>query len=257
MGTDNLTVQYDWDILCKSKVLCTAGWWLTFWAGAMNALTSYSVMFMRSTHMTGRMTDQARYVLTNPAMAVFVTLVLASFVGGSYCGTRALPYLGLSYGLLVPALPMLLAAGVVSLGFSASGPSGVEPGRYVLGTLLPFAAGWQNSVTSQGRLGRTTHLSGELTDLGIALATGNRDRAVYLFTKYSGFVAGGMLGYLGGQGAPVLTMVGIAGGYAATVAVFHLKNALAVRPVAYEQAVHLPEWQSLGKEETYYGEVNS
>lgn len=257
MSIGNLPVEYDWDILCQSKALCTAGWWLTFWAGALNALTSYSVLYMRSTHMTGRITDQARYMLTNPAMALFVSLMIASFVAGSYFGTKTLPHLGMTYSLLVPALPVLLAAGLVYLGFSASGPQGVEAGRYVLGVLLPFAPGWQNSVTSQGRLGRTTHLSGDMTDLGIALAAGNRDRAIYLFIKYSGFVAGGIVGYLGGQAAPILTMVGIAGGYACTVVAFHLKNAWAAEPPINEQVVRLSYWQSIAKEETSYGDGNS
>jgi hypothetical protein len=85
----------------------------------------------------------------------------------------------MTYSLLVPALPILLAAGLVHFGFYVSAPYALEAGRFVLGILLPFSAGWQNSVTSQGSIGRTTHLSGDLTGLGIALAAGNRDRAVW------------------------------------------------------------------------------
>lgn len=230
MGPVEGTGKYEWEILYKNHELNSAGWWLTFWAGAINALTTSSVLFMRSTHMSGRVTDQAIYLLTNNvAMALFVSVVVLGFVAGAYYGAKAFPRLGISCSLLIPALLKLPAAGLVYLGFSASGPQGVETGRYLLGLLLPFAAGWQNSVTSQVGIGRTTHLTGDLTDLGIALATGNRGRAAYILIKYSGFVFGSVLGYLGGQSAPVITMAGIAAGQALTVVVFHVKNQSSLR----------------------------
>ncbi|MCW3489379.1 DUF1275 family protein [Dethiobacter alkaliphilus] len=229
MGTDDITVKFDWEILCQSKILCTVGWWLTFWAGAMNALTTSAVLFMRTAHMTGPVTDQAQHLMTNPAMAFLATIIIASFVAGSYYATKALPHLGMTYGLLFPVLPVLLAVGLVLGGFYASGPYGTETGRFLLGVLLPFATGWQNSVTSQGRIGRTTHVTGDLTDLGVALAAGKRSYAVYLLIKYSGFLAGGIIGYLGGQVTPALTLVGIAGGYGVTVVIFHFRNAWSTR----------------------------
>ncbi|MDW7650833.1 MAG: DUF1275 family protein [Bacillota bacterium] len=253
MESQDFSMQYDWEILCKNKVLCIAGWWFTFWAGILNAFSTYSVIFMRTTHMSGRVTDQAKNLLTNPAMALFITVVLASFVTGSYYGTKALPRLGMTYSLLVPVLPLLLTAVLVYFGFTAAGKYSMEPWRFLLGMMMPFAAGWQNSITSQGRIGRTTHFTGDLTDLGILLASGNRERASYIAIKYSGFVAGGMIGYLGGQSVPALTLVGLAGGYTATVVVLHLKNALAAQP-AVSRAT---QWKNTGKEEAVYGKGNS
>ncbi|EEG78752.1 DUF1275 family protein [Dethiobacter alkaliphilus] len=238
MGTDDLSVKFDWEILCKNKVLCTVGWWLTFWAGAMNALTTSAVLFMRIAHLTGPVTDQAKYVLTNPAMAILVTIIIISFITGSFSATKALPQLGMTYGLLMPVLPVLLAAGFVYVGFYVTGIYEISAGRYVLAMLLAFSTGWQNSITSQGRIGRTTHLTGDLTDLGIALAAGKKKHAVFLLIKYSGFLIGGIIGYVGGQAAPVLTMVGIATGYGTTVLVFHFRNAWSTRTVRKEQVAY-------------------
>lgn len=217
--------DYGWDILCKNKELCTAGWWLTFWSGAVNALTSFTVVFLRTTHMSGRVTDQARYLLTNPFMALLVSLALFSFVAGAFSGSKAMNYWGFTPCLLFPAMPMMAAAVLIYLGFTATGPQGVEGARLILGALLPFGFGWQNSITSKGRLGRTTHMSGELTDLGIVLAAGDWKRAGYLFTKYLGFLSGGMAGYLGSRHSPALVLALVSAGYAATVIVFHFRNA--------------------------------
>jgi hypothetical protein len=69
-------------------------------------------------------------------------------------------------------------------------------------------------------------------------------------------MAGGMIGYTGGQFMPALTMVGIAGGFAATVIVFHLKNAWSARFPDIERAAPFLT-HSLGREELVYGESTS
>lgn len=223
---------YDWDILCRSRTLCTAGWFMTFWAGAVNAVTSFSVLFMRSSHLTGRVTDQAKYLLTNSMMAVLVTLVIASFILGSFAGTKGLAMMGLTKALLMVALPVALAGLSAQWGIRGSGPIDLEPGRFVLAFLIPFGMGWQNSVTSQGKMGRTTHITGDLTDLGIALAKNDSPRAAYLFSKYLGFLSGGIVGYFASTWNPGLTLVLCSMGFCLTVLtydVMNTKSALSVK----------------------------
>lgn len=210
----------DWKVLCTDKTLCAAAWFFTFWPGAVNALTTLSVIKLRSAHMTGPITDQARYLLSNWSLALLLTLVIGSYVFGSFTATKVLLRYGFTIAMLGAAAPMLFAV-LIIMGFGESDTNVTEAGRVLIASLLPFSMGWLNSVTSQGKIGRTTHLTGELTDLGIALARRNRSQAIYLFLKYFGFASGGIAGYLGSFIKPVLALTVIIAGYTGTVLVFH------------------------------------
>jgi uncharacterized membrane protein YoaK (UPF0700 family) len=229
----------DWEILCTDKTLCTAGWFFMFWPGAINALTTFSVVFLRSAHMTGPASDQAKYLLSDPSLALLTTVIIGSYVFGAFAATKILLRYGFTTAMLGAAVPMLLAVMTINLGLRGADTSVLEAGRVIIAFLLPFSMGWQNSVTSQGKIGRTTHLTGELTDLGIAIARKNRTRVIYLFLKYLGFVAGGIAGYLGSQFNPALALTVIIAGYAGTVLVFHAidvsQNAIVVPQAVFNQ----------------------
>ena len=236
--------QYnDWEILCENATLCAAGLLLTFWAGAINAVTSFSVLFLRSAHMSGPTTDQAKYLVTNPVMALLVSLTIVSFICGAFAGTKGFLRLGFTPALALTAAPVLLAAIFIRLGYYGTERYSMEAGRFLMAILLPFAMGWQNSVTSQGRIGRTTHITGDITDLGIALARRDSRAAAYLFVKYLGFVTGGVSGYLALRFEPGTVLAVCAVGFATTVLAFHWRNSFVV--IQKKQLEHLFCEQSL------------
>lgn len=65
---------------------------------------------------------------------------------------------------------------------------------HIFAVLLPMGMGWQNGATSQSDIGRTTHVTGDITDLGLKLAQGDWAKAAYYGTKFLSFVLGGMMG---------------------------------------------------------------
>lgn len=151
---------------------------LSFAAGAVNA-TALAGCQRFVSHVTGTMTrvgadyDSLRLLVDYGA-------VLAAFVVGAMTSFWAIDGRRLQGKSPAVAFPLLLVASVlVVVGVAgvlgAFGPFGrtVETtGDFVMLGLLAFAMGLQNAsvATTSGMIVRTTHMTGPLTDLSIALA---------------------------------------------------------------------------------------
>ncbi|MDA7418368.1 YoaK family protein [Xenophilus arseniciresistens] len=152
----------------------TLGLLLAFNAGALNA-GGFLVLHMYTSHMTGFTSQLAdALVLGNATLLLNAMGAILAFVGGAAVSAMQINW-GRQHRLRHPyALPLLLEAalmlpfglmGAITLGWHT--PFAVP----LTVLLLSFMMGLQNALASKltgGRV-RTTHMTGNLTDLGIEL----------------------------------------------------------------------------------------
>lgn len=163
---------------------------LSFWAGNVNGLTTIAILFERSSHVSGRIADIGIDLILMPISAVLVTVIWLSFVMGSYLAGMLLDRIGLTQSLIFQSVCILIGAIAVNVGISASAPGDYGLDRMLMAFILPFSMGFQNSITSQLPLDRTTHWTGASTDLGIALAKGVYLSALFILIKIFAFIVG-------------------------------------------------------------------
>jgi uncharacterized membrane protein YoaK (UPF0700 family) len=184
------------------KQLTAAALGLAAIAGFINALTVAGALHIGTTHMTGLTTRLSVDVVHDAARATIALDLglLASFVLGAAISGAILDStqfrLGRRYGVL-----LLIEAAVLTTSWLASGA-----GAPLALTLAPLAAaaGLQNSMATQysRAIVRTTHVTGVLTDLGIAIGkwVARRGvmkwRVVLYLAIFAGFAAGGVGGAL-------------------------------------------------------------
>lgn len=204
---------------------------LTVIAGAINAVGFLGIHHQALSHMTGSVTTigmelaQGRF-----DVALHALLILGSFFAGCLVSgaviRQATLQLGRRYGVVLSleAVALLLAVHFLRLGAHA--------GDY----LAALGCGLQNAMVTSysGATMRTTHMTGMVTDLGIACGHFLRGERVdwYRFKLYgvlfSGFFAGGVIGTFGFQQFGYDTLLfpaalsGIAGG--GYVVVKHLER---------------------------------
>lgn len=173
---------------------------LTIIAGAVNAVgfLGYHQQFL--SHMTGTVSvlgvelAQARYDVALHALAI----LLAFFAGCIACGMivrQSQLRLGRRYGV---ALSLESAALFLAFVF-------LRRGAYAGDYFAALACGLQNAMvtTYSGASMRTTHVTGMVTDLGLALGHLARGEKIdwFIFRMYGvlllGFFAGGVVGALG------------------------------------------------------------
>jgi len=163
---------------------------LSFWAGNFNSLSSIAILFERSSHVSGRIADIGIDLVLMPIGAFFMVVIWMSFVLGSYLAGLLLPKLGLTRSLLLQSIYVFIAALVVAAGVAADSSSDFGLGKAILAFILPLSMGFQNSVTSQLPLERTTHWTGASTDLGIALSRGSYPLVAFICVKIFSFIIG-------------------------------------------------------------------
>jgi len=210
------TKQYEWRILHRPLALYLAAGSLVFWAGTINGLATVALVFGRVSHMTGRIIDQGPALLYNLPQGLLVTTLILGFFFGTILGTLALPRFKLTGSLILAMVPIAATTVLVNLGIYSISTTSYPVARYVLAFLLPIGMGMQNSITSQTSVGRTTHMTGDVTDLGISFARGNWERVRYLGLKYVTFLAGGLLGFVGAKWSAFFTLLLAGGGVIAT-----------------------------------------
>lgn len=169
-------------------------------AGYVNALTVAGALHIGTTHMTGITTRLSVDLADARAdhVVLDLTLLLAFIVGAAISGaildsTRL--QVGRRYGVL-----LMIEAAILSLSL-------VLHDRHILLQLAPLAlaAGLQNAMATQysRAIVRTTHMTGVLTDIGIAIGKAVARRGVtgwrlFLYLAlFLGFAVGGILGALG------------------------------------------------------------
>ncbi len=191
------------------KILWTCGWVLSFFSGSINMVASYAFVFARVSHMTGPASDLSRFLVTDARMAGYILLMVGAFVLGAYLSAVVAKHVKFSTNLMLSTLPALIAMLLIVV----EDPVLARLGSQVFAVLLPMGMGWQNGATSQSEIGRTTHVTGDITDLGLKIAQGDWAKAMYYGVKFSSFVLGGISGLIligyGSLVALILSVVGI------------------------------------------------
>lgn len=186
-----------WGILANYTYLVTIGTLMSLTAGTINGIATNAIVFDRVSHLTGRVNNMIRDLVTNPAHGLLVVGIVYIFVMGTFLGGKLLPRLGLTRSLLVSVIPLACVCLLLYVSRVTATPKDLYfPVRYLMAYLLALAMGLQNSVTSQTALGRTTHFTGDLTDMGLAFAHNKWRQAGYIFAKHLGFACGGFSGFV-------------------------------------------------------------
>jgi uncharacterized membrane protein YoaK (UPF0700 family) len=165
-------------------------------AGLVNSVTMSAVVFEPTTYMSGRMNDLLRDLVFDLPEGLLVACILYCFVMGGAAAAWLVSRVGSIKTFLLSAAPLALGTALV---WTAGGPGNEDVYtalRYGVAALMSFATGVLNGATSQNKIGRTTHVTGDLTDLGVAIARADWWRATYLFFKQVGFALGGLIGFL-------------------------------------------------------------
>ena len=212
----------------RRDICALVGWLLAFWAGALNTVTTLTIIMERVSHLSGRLNDIGMNALLNPADALLAFVIWLSFVCGSFLAGKTLGRIGFTSSLLLVAGGIGLGALFVWGGFYAQTGQLSGAGRIIMAVVLPLAMGFQNALTSLlPRIGRTTHWTGDSTDLGLALAKRHYSLAAHNAVKIFGFVCGAAaMGYLIGVRnlAPQYGLSLVAAGLFFTIILLHLVN---------------------------------
>ena len=190
MGSNAITPRYSWSILESYWHNTAIAAVLSFWAGNFNSLSSIAILFERSSHVSGRIADIGIDLVFMPIGAFIMVTIWISFVIGSYLAGLLLPKLGLTRTLILQSVYIFIAALVVAAGISADASCDYGIGKAVMAFILPLSMGFQNSITTQLPLERTTHWTGASTDLGIALSNGSYPLVVFICVKILSFIIG-------------------------------------------------------------------
>lgn len=167
-------------------------------AGYINAVTLAGTWHVATTHMSGtttRFSVDLSDGAGNVTLLLDVGLVLAFVVGAAVTGAvvdSTQLRVGRRYGGL-----LVLEAAVVAIAWRLG-----LAGQVVHLGFIAFAAGLQNALATQlsRAIVRTTHVTGILTDIGIALGKWiahrhvTRWRVALYLTLFGGFAAGAMGG---------------------------------------------------------------
>jgi len=195
-----------WEMISLPGLNTMTGCVLAFWAGATNTVTTLAILFERSSHMSGRLTDAGMNAILNPIDALLVLTIWMSFVFGSFLAGLMLDRIGFTRSLLLVATGLGVGGLLVWKGYLVTGDY-YTYGRFVIAIILPLSMGFQNSLTSLlPRIGRSTHWTGNSTDIGIALARGNYSLAFHNLAKIFSFCLGcALLAFLIGiRGVPAI-----------------------------------------------------
>lgn len=171
-------------------------------AGCINAVGFLGLHHQALTHLTGTVSIlsieaiEADYAMAGHALLVIVFFFLGALVSGAVIRQSTLK-LGRRYGVALALESVLLFAAVAFL----------RRGAFAGDCLASMACGLQNAMATSysGAVVRTTHLTGVVTDLGIACGHWLRRQPVDWgrFRLYGvlllGFFLGGVLGTLGFQ----------------------------------------------------------
>lgn len=190
-------------------------------AGGINAVGFLGMHHQAISHMSGTVTVLSNELATGRfSLAIYASAVVLSFFFGSVCSAAIIREstlkLGRRYGVA-----LLLESALL---FTASRM--LMTGNYAGDCLAAMACGLQNAMATHysGAVVRTTHMTGIITDVGIAVGLRLRGvpvdwrRVRLLLVLLVGFFSGGILGSLGytqiGFATLLIpaTLAGVAGG---------------------------------------------
>ncbi len=176
------------------------GFGLACMAGGINAVGFLGMHHQAISHMSGTLTvlsnelAAGRFSLAVYAVAVVVSFFIGSVLSAAIIRESALK-LGRRYGVVLVIESALLFAACRML----------MTGNYAGDCLAAMACGLQNAMATHysGAVIRTTHMTGIITDIGIAVGLRLRGVAIdgrrvrLLLLLLAGFFCGGILGSLG------------------------------------------------------------
>ncbi|NLB35394.1 MAG: DUF1275 domain-containing protein [Elusimicrobia bacterium] len=158
---------------------------LTTMAGWIDAVGAKLFLYERSSYISGRGSSIGFWIYKGDKGALIaVVLIVISFILGSYIGARISSKAGLTRGLFFTASLIFIAAFYIK-----------SKAINITTIIIPAAMGIQNATTSLTPIGRTTHLTGPSTDLGISLARKNKERVLPVLICWIGFPLGAYFGY--------------------------------------------------------------
>jgi uncharacterized membrane protein YoaK (UPF0700 family) len=197
------------------------GWILSFWSGAVNTVTTLAILFERASHVSGRLNDVGMNIVLHPIDALLVFVIWISFCFGGFLAGKMLNRIGLTRSLFTVAMGVGIGALLVWAGYYATGEDDYGIGRMIIAFFLPTVMGIQNGLTSMlSQVGRSTHWTGDSTDMGLALARGDFTAAAHRLLKIFGFCCGAATSayLIEVRGlSPLYSLTAIAAGYFFTV----------------------------------------
>lgn len=150
--------KYSWGNRKLARVFAGVG-------GYTNALAIVSLGITVS-HVTGIVTNIPIQFFKPDFYYFFIFLgAIIAYLFGAMLGYYLLLYNG-------PGLPLVIEA-IVFILIGLLSPSHIID-KNILSVFAAICMGLQNAITSRSPMDRTTHLTGLITDLGIAIVKGNR-----------------------------------------------------------------------------------
>jgi hypothetical protein len=217
-----------WEMFSRPGINHLVGGILAFWAGTVNTTTTLTIYFERSSHISGRLNDVGMNAVLHPIDALLVFLIWITFVFGGFLAGKVLDRIGFTWSLLVVAWGVGVGGLLVWGGFYVLEEGIYTLERMIIASFLPTLMGFQNAITTMVPIGRSTHWTGDSTDIGIALAQGNRLRAIHNTIKIFGFICGAAVcAYLlgvRGDIPPEYVLFAIAIGYSITTLILWWMN---------------------------------
>lgn len=174
----------------KSKIeiltpVNVVGFILIMMAGWIDTVGVNLFLYESSCFMSGRGAILGNWAFIGNIKAFLsVGIIIISFILGSYISTLLTKKLGLTGGLCFTGVLIIITALTIN-----------RNDILIATIIIPMAMGGQNAATSLTPINRTTHLTGPATDIGINLAQGNWNIAIFWILRWIGFPIGSVIGY--------------------------------------------------------------
>lgn len=161
------------------------GFTLAAMAGWVDTIGVRLFINQRSSSMTGRGHILGYWAYNSEFKMFFaIVLIIISFIIGACISAIITKKLGLSGGLFFTGFLIIIG----SFPFIIRHP--------ILCTVfLPMAMGCQNAATSLTKIGRSTHLTGASTEIGINIAERNWKVVRFWMYRWIGFPLGSFIGF--------------------------------------------------------------
>ncbi|MDO4753748.1 MAG: YoaK family protein [Bacillota bacterium] len=186
---ESIDVQKQAELSPVSKE-SSVGFVLIFVAGWINIQGIKLGLIDSLSYMTGRGVRIGTAMFEgDPVALMYVLVSLAAFIFGSYFGARVTAKKGIGQALLLTASFLAIVASAVTMYDLQTIPdeSAVQT---ISKIFVILAMGTMNGATSMTRVGRTTHLTGTATDIGLNLALGKKKTALFHLLRWVGFFMG-------------------------------------------------------------------
>lgn len=156
------------------------GFIITFMVGWVDAVSLLLLLGKRVAPMTGRFSKLALLLSGGEfRQAMALVLIITSFIVGSVVSTLITNKHGLLGGLSFAGFLLIISAF-----------TGLESTINFAIITIPLATGSINAATSISDIGRTTHLTGAVTDIGISIANGNWNSVIFWSLRCLAFFLG-------------------------------------------------------------------